>query len=217
MATQSVRDISWVVFDLGGVIIRIHHSWQEAAAVAKVECHSDPALDPTKHRAAEFKKLVSEHQRGILSHDIFCEGVSKLTANLLSACDVARIHQSVIVGAYEGVEQLLLDLKQCGICTACLSNTNDQHWQFMHSMAAFAAIQHRHASHLFQLEKPDQAIFQAFERATQARAVDILYFDDLAQNIAAATQAGWRAIQIDPHCETVPQIRRALALHGVLP
>ena len=217
MATQSVRDISWVVFDLGGVIIRIHHSWQEAAAVAKFECHSDPALDPTKHRAAEFKKLVSEHQRGILSHDIFCEGVSELTANLLSACDVARIHQSVIVGAYEGVEQLLLDLKQRGICTACLSNTNHQHWQFMHSMAAFAAIQHRHASHLFQLEKPDQAIFQAFERATQARAVDILYFDDLAQNIAAATQAGWRAIQIDSHCETVPQIRRALALHGVLP
>lgn len=57
MATQSVRDISWVVFDLGGVIIRIHHSWQEAAAVAKVQCHSDPALDPTKHRAAEFKNL----------------------------------------------------------------------------------------------------------------------------------------------------------------
>ena len=84
-------------------------------------------------------------------------------------------------------------------------------------MAAFTAIQHRHASHLFQLEKPDQAIFEAFEHATQARAVDILYFDDLAQNIAAATQAGWRAIQIDPHCETVPQIRRALALHGVLP
>ena len=118
MATQSVRDISWVVFDLGGVIIRIHHSWQEAAAVAKVECHSDPALDPTKHRAAEFKKLVSEHQRGILSHDIFCEGVSELTANLLSARDVARIHQSVIVGAYEGVEQLVLDLKQRGIYTA---------------------------------------------------------------------------------------------------
>jgi HAD superfamily hydrolase (TIGR01509 family) len=87
----------------------------------------------------------------------------------------------------------------------------------MGSIAAFAAIQHRHASHLFQLEKPNQAIFQAFERATQARAADILYFDDIAENVDAATQAGWRAIQIDSHCETVPQIRRALATLGVLP
>ena len=36
MTTQSARDISWVVFDLGGVIVRIHHSWQHAAAAAGV-------------------------------------------------------------------------------------------------------------------------------------------------------------------------------------
>ena len=217
MTTQTDRAISWVVFDLGGVIVRIHHSWQQAATVAGVHVANNPAHDPTRHRAAEFGKIVSEHQRGVLSHDDFCEGVSELTASLVSARDVARIHESVIVGAYEGAEQLLLDLKQRGVSTACLSNTNQRHWELMGSIAAFAAIQHRHASHLFQLEKPNQAIFQAFERATQARPVDILYFDDIAENVDAATQAGWRAIQIDSHCETVPQIRRALALHGVLP
>ena len=240
MTTQSARDISWVVFDLGGVIVRIHHSWQHAAAAAGVSgainsthdvarAHapnstSDAApnstphsmFDPTLHRADDFRTLVSEQQRGILSHDDFCNGVSQLTSGVLSAQDVARIHTAVIVGAYDGVEQLVLQLNKRGLSTACLSNTNHQHWQFMHSMAAFNAIQHRHASHLFQLEKPNQAIFRAFESATQARPVDILYFDDLADNIAAATQAGWRAILIDPHSETVPQIRRALAMHGVL-
>ena len=240
MTTQSARDISWVVFDLGGVIVRIHHSWQHAAAAAGVSgainsthdvarAHapnstSDAApnstphsmFDPTLHRADDFRTLVSEQQRGMLSHDDFCSGVSQLTSGVLSAQDVARIHTAVIVGAYDGVEQLVLQLNKRGLSTACLSNTNHQHWQFMHSMAAFNAIQHRHASHLFQLEKPNQAIFRAFESATQARPVDILYFDDLADNIAAATQAGWRAILIDPHSETVPQIHRALATHGVL-
>ena len=240
MTTQSARDISWVVFDLGGVIVRIHHSWQHAAAAAGVSgainsthdvarAHapnstSDAApnstphsmFDPTLHRADDFRTLVSEQQRGMLSHDDFCSGVSQLTSGVLSAQDVARIHTAVIVGAYDGVEQLVLQLNKRGLSTACLSNTNHQHWQFMHSMAAFNAIQHRHASHLFQLEKPNQAIFRAFESATQARSCDILYFDDLADNIAAATQAGWRAILIDPHGETVPQIRRALATHGVL-
>ena len=240
MTTQSARDISWVVFDLGGVIVRIHHSWQHAAAAAGVSgainsthdvarAHapnstSDAApnstphsmFDPTLHRADDFRTLVSEQQRGMLSHDDFCSGVSQLTSGVLSAQDVARIHTAVIVGAYDGVEQLVLQLNKRGLSTACLSNTNHQHWQLMHSMAAFNAIQHRHASHLFQLEKPNQAIFRAFESATQARSCDILYFDDLADNIAAATQAGWRAILIDPHGETVPQIRRALATHGVL-
>ena len=240
MATQSARSISWVVFDLGGVIVRIHYSWQHAAAAAGVSgainsthdvarAHApnstpDAApnstphsmFDPTLHRADDFRTLVSEQQRGMLSHDDFCSGVSQLTSGVLSAQDVARIHTAVIVGAYDGVEQLVLQLNKRGLSTACLSNTNHQHWQLMHSMAAFNAIQHRHASHLFQLEKPNQAIFRAFESATQARSCDILYFDDLADNIAAATQAGWRAILIDPHSETVPQIRRALATHGVL-
>ncbi|MSR34167.1 MAG: HAD family hydrolase [Phycisphaerales bacterium] len=225
MTTQSARDISWVVFDLGGVIIRIHHSWQLAVAQAGVhgannfahDLTQNPMLDPSRHRAAEFRGLVSAQQRGVLAHEDFCKGVSELTTGLVSARDVARIHKSVIVGVYDGVEQLLQDLTARGIVTACLSNTNSQHWQFMGTMPAFAAIQHRHASHLFQLEKPHQAIFAAFERATQARPKDILYFDDVAENIAAATQSGWRAILIDPHSETVPQIRRALATHGVLP
>jgi len=240
VTTQSARDISWVVFDLGGVIVRIHHSWQHAAAAAGVRGATNSAhdlarshapnstsdtapnstphsmFDPTLHRADDFRTLVSEQQRGMLSHDDFCNGVSQLTSGVLSAQDVARIHTAVIVGAYDGVEQLVLQLNKRGLSTACLSNTNHQHWQLMHSMAAFNAIQHRHASHLFQLEKPNQAIFRAFESATQARSCDILYFDDLADNIAAATQAGWRAMLIDPHSETVPQIRRALATHGVL-
>ena len=225
MTTQTSRAISWVVFDLGGVIIRIHHSWQHAAAAAGVLVSNNPAhdlarlpmLDPTQYRADDFRKLVSAHQRGILSHEDFCKGVSDLTQDLVSAQDVARIHNSVIVGAYDGAEQLLQDLKARGISTACLSNTNHQHWKIMRDISAFTAIQHRHASHLFQLEKPNQDIFRAFESATHARPVDILYFDDLAENIAAATQAGWRAILIDARSETVPQIRSALATHGVLP
>ena len=43
------------------------------------------------------------------------------TTGLVSARDVARIHTAVIVGAYDGAEQLLLQLKQRGICTLHLA------------------------------------------------------------------------------------------------
>ncbi len=222
MSTHSPRTNSWVVFDLGGVLIRIHHSWKAAVAAnvtvaAAQDTTPHPALDIQHHHAREFGKLVSDQQCGLLSHDDFCKRMSELTTGLVSPANVSRIHASIIVGVYEGVEQLLHDLHMQGVSTACLSNTNQHHWEIMSHIPAFAAIQHRHASHVFQLEKPNPAIFQAFERATQARPMDILYFDDLAPNIHVAIQVGWRAILIDPQSETVPQIRRALVTHGVLP
>ncbi|MCE9619323.1 MAG: HAD-IA family hydrolase [Planctomycetes bacterium] len=207
------RRVEWVVFDLGGVIIRIHRTWRDAAEAAGVRS----PVDPAKHREEEFRSLISLQQRGVLSHDAFCRGVSELSGGLVHADDVSRIHASVILGAEPGAEQLLAELKRRGLATACLSNTNATHWEQMQSIPAFDAIEHRHASHLFQLEKPDEAIFRAFERATQARAASILYFDDLEENVAAAKRAGWNAVAIDPHRDTVPQIRVALEKYGAHP
>ena len=61
------------------------------------------------------------------------------------------------------------------------------------------------------LAKPDPAIYEAFEAATGLRGPQILFFDDLAPNVAAARARGWN----DPLVETVPQLRRHLGAYRV--
>ena len=45
---------------------------------------------------------------------------------------------------------------------------------------------------------------------------DIVFFDDLEDNITAARAVGWDAVKIDHASETAPQIRAALEQRGVL-
>jgi putative hydrolase of the HAD superfamily len=82
-------------------------------------------------------------------------------------------------------------------------------------MPAIAAMHERHASHLFGLSKPGEAIYRRFETALGARGGEILFFDDLADNVATAERIGWDAVRIDHEGDTAAQVRAALDERGV--
>ncbi|MBM4006926.1 MAG: hypothetical protein FJ292_05095 [Planctomycetes bacterium] len=195
-----------VAFDLGGVLVRICQTWHEGCDAAGLPRTADPAaVDPSRVR-----ELVSLYQRGELEHGIFCAELSRCVGSELPPQHVAAVQDAWILGEYTGVSEMLGELQQAGLPTACLSNTNAVHWRQMEPMPFFARLNHRHASHLMQLVKPEARIFKAFEQAIGRAGTQIAYFDDLPENCAAARAAGWRVRQIDPLQETVPQIREAL-------
>ena len=201
-----------VAFDLGGVLVRICRSWHEGCDAAGLVRSEDPgAADPERVR-----ELVSLQQRGEMDHAAFCQALARCAGPTLSAAHAAAVHDAWILGEYADVTVLLNRLKGAGIPTACLSNTNAAHWRQMEPMPFFARLDHRHASHLLRLEKPDPRIFTAFEREVGRRGAEIAYFDDLADNCAAARAAGWRVCQVDPRRETVPQIQEALRAWEIL-
>jgi FMN phosphatase YigB (HAD superfamily) len=201
-----------VAFDLGGVLVRICRSWHEGCDAAGLARGQDPgAADPERVR-----ELVSLQQRGELDHAVFCRELARCVGPTLSAAQAAAVHDAWILGEYADVTVMLNQLKEAGIPTACLSNTNAAHWRQMEPMPFFARLDHRHASHLLRLEKPDPRIFTAFEREVGRRGAEIAYFDDLADNCAAARAAGWRVCQVDPRRETVPQIQEALRAWEIL-
>jgi FMN phosphatase YigB (HAD superfamily) len=65
------------------------------------------------------------------------------------------------------------------------------------------------------LAKPDEAIYRAYEKATGVAGAEIIFFDDLAENIEAARAAGWNAEQIDHTGDTAEQVRMLLSRYGI--
>ena len=77
------------------------------------------------------------------------------------------------------------------------------------------SVEHPHARHLLGLLKPGVEIYRAFERQTGFGPGEILFFDDLAENVQAARAVGWHAEVIDHTADTAPQIAGHLQRHGI--
>jgi len=209
-----------VCFDLGGVIVRICHSFVEAATAAGLPHLEEPSLTEPD-AIARRREVILAHQVGAMEFAEYCVAMSNAVGNSYSPEQVRRLHAAWLIEEYPGVLELVTDLRQTPeLRVACLSNTNDGHWDQMHdnpgTFRAFAQLELRLASHLLRLAKPDPAIYQAALAELGCAPGEVLFFDDLPENIAAAREAGWQAERIDPLGDTTAQIRRHLSAHGVL-
>jgi FMN phosphatase YigB (HAD superfamily) len=219
------RGIRVVCFDLGGVLVRICRSWPEACGVAGIDVRGESAGEA--HGLAR-QQLMDRFGTGALNEAEWVRRLSTALGACYSVDELMRIHHAWTRAEYEGAARLIDDLHDAGIPTACLSNTNHSHWaRLVHhdgqqalagapEYPAVMRLRQRFASHLMGLAKPDPAIYRAFEKATGWTGRQILFFDDLPENVAAARAVGWNAELVDPHTETVPQLRSALARHHLL-
>jgi putative hydrolase of the HAD superfamily len=210
-----------VVFDLGGVLVRICRSWAEACAVAGLPCR-EGADHPD--RVAARRACVVEHETGRLTADAYFEGLAGALGGLYTSAEVGRIHHAWTLAEYAGVPALLDALAAARVETAILSNTNAAHWDRLSPSDGRAAeypsllrIPHRFASHLLGARKPAPEVFARVEAATGHRGRDVLYFDDLDENVAAARAAGWRAATVDPLVDPAALMREVLAREGLRP
>jgi glucose-1-phosphatase len=210
-----------IVFDLGGVVVRIARSFAEACALAGLPVRAgadDPAMSARRHTLAEL------HGVGQLAINEFCVEVARTTGGLYSPGEIRRIHDAWLIAEYPGVADVIAALARAGVRTGVLSNTNHAHWvrlapRRLGGTGEFPAIDpvdHPHASHLLGLHKPDPAIYSAFERETGLAGPDVLFFDDLEENVAAASGLGWRTCRVDHAADPASQIRGELVRLGVL-
>lgn len=212
-------DIGMVVFDLGGVIVRICRSIVEAGARAGIAV---PADELTAEKRAARKAIHAEYERGRITCDEFFPRISATTGGRVSAEQMRLIHDAWLIDEYAGVSELIDDLHAAGVETGVLSNTNAWHWgrQMMASDGArFVAAKkprHKHASHLLGLAKPDAMIYRTFAERVSVEAARMVFFDDLEENVNAARACGWHAERIDHTGDTAAQMRAWLVTRGVL-
>ncbi|HZW10882.1 MAG TPA: HAD-IA family hydrolase [Phycisphaerales bacterium] len=211
--------VRMVCFDAGGVLVRICRGWREGCEAAGIEFRESP--DAARGDAARTA-IHEDYQRGLICCDDFFSRMAETTAGLYSAAEFRAVHEAWILGEYQGARDLVQRLNDLGgVETGLLSNTNASHWAQRHMFggrgsSAVGLLRHPHASHLLGVSKPSPEIFRAFEARTGAAPDEVLFFDDMPENVEAARRAGWRAETVDYTGDTCAQIARRLREHGVL-
>ena len=213
-----------VCFDLGRVLVRICDSWGEAfhraeraELAVRVEAQLRDGADAGLR--TRISSTVHALERGEISPQAFCD----LSAELLgcSSDDIAASLDVFVHGAYPGAVQLLDDLTARAVDLACLSNTNLRHWEIMGSWSAaedaiWQRIPLRLGSHELRARKPDVEIYRQLELRSGRTGEQIIFFDDLPDNIAAARARGWRAFEVRSRQDPVAEMRSQLIALGML-
>lgn len=211
--------IHCVVFDLGGVLVRLAGSWTRACEVIGLPVRG--TADTPEARRARHEVVVA-HEEGRLDHRGFLEGVVASVGGAYTIDEVDAIHRAWVLDPYPGIEALLHELRDEGVRTGVLSNTNDVHWrEQLHGDRGLpprlrGPIDYPHASHLLGVRKPSRAIYDRFAREVGLDASGLLFFDDLEDNVTGARAAGWRAERIDPSGDTAAQLRAHLSEAGLI-
>jgi putative hydrolase of the HAD superfamily len=196
-----------VCFDLGGVVIRICRSWNEACVAAGMPVRETELWQQTQpNRLRE----VAQFQTGRIDGPTFAARLSEQVAGLYSPAEVLNVHHAWMLDEYSGIGELIDRVHDAGLDTAALSNTSHDHWVRIVGYPAVKRLGHLLASHLLGLHKPDPMIFRALEQQLGYRAREIIFFDDTQENVIAADGVGWRAHLIDPEADTAQQIEAIL-------
>lgn len=201
-----------VCFDLGGVLVRIARSWQDACRRAGVDLPH--TADWERHRTLMLRFETGEiDDAGYLREAPGCVGGG------VAAAQIVRVFDAWLLGMYDGAAELLDALTRRGFKTACLSNTNARHWAALTARDEYRPLlrlDFRLASHELGVMKPHERAYRRTESATGFAGEQILFFDDKPENVLAARAVGWRAEVVDRADDAVPQIREFLSAHGVL-
>ena len=210
---MGMGDERLIVFDLGGVVVRICRSWGEGVRAAGLD--ERPILDEESDKQRR-RKLSYEYQCGRMTCDDYFVAIADGLGGAYSPAEVERVHDAWILGEYPEIASLVRGLLDGGRALGVLSNTSHSHWGSLVTMPAIEPIvERRHASHLLGLCKPDPAIYRAFEHEAGWPGERIVFFDDLPENVEAAKAAGWDAVRIDHEGHTAEQIRGALSDRGL--
>lgn len=203
-------NLKLVVFDIGGVVIEICHSWTQAREVAGFRGPA-PKLDKLSH-----SPFLDAYQQDDLTLEEYC---TSLAENIgVTPEQALEVHKGILMREYDGLLEIVTKLKEMGVKTACLSNTAEIHWQEMHKAERFPAFQLfdvKMASHREKINKPDPAIYHRMEEEAGVAASEILFFEDTVRNVEGARAVGWRVRQIDPLNNPAVQIKDELRNLGL--
>jgi glucose-1-phosphatase len=202
--------IEALLFDLGRVIIdistdRAHGRWAELAGV--------PVAEIAARHAARIvgSEAYCRHERGEITDQAFFAHLRRDLEIELTDAQLSDGWNAVFIGEMPDIRRVLARA-QTALPLFAFSNTNTAHtafWsvRFADLLAPFRKI---YLSHEIGARKPEPAAFRAVVADMAIAPQRILFFDDVAENVAGARECGLNAVQV----ATTADIERALGNMG---
>ena len=203
--TPSIRAL---LFDLGNVVFEIDFGRSLAAWNALA---GRPAASPIA--PFDFDDAYRSHEVGLIDADTY---FAHLARKLGLPQDLARIREGWNALLVREIAETLamIDAVRGRLACHALSNTNAVHLEAVRTR--FPGLLERFdqvfASHEVRLRKPDPRLFHHVLQQLDLAPHEVLFFDDLAENVDAA-----RALGMQAELVTAPaDVRRALAARSLL-
>jgi putative hydrolase of the HAD superfamily len=197
----------FIYFDLGNVLVNFDHH-RAARQMAEVAGISERLV----WEAVFESDLELEYERGAITtlefYESFCDRTRTRPdygALLLAASDIFELNESIV--------PFVTELRDCGHRLGILSNTNESHWNFVADgrFPLFRDFERYALSHEMRAAKPDLAAYKIAAELVGVAPEEIFFTDDRLENVKAARQAGFDAVQFVGVTELREQLRiRAL-------
>ncbi len=185
-----------ILFDLGGVIVH----WVGIQALSEMTGLSTSEVGDK----FKYSDTANAYERGLCSNQVFIRELRHLFALSGTDEELAQLWNSWVQEPYRGIEDAIVSLKQT-YRVACLSNTNDLHWEHLKTYLDLNALfEPAYASHQIHMAKPDKDCFEFVIQDMNVEAGEILFLDDTQANIDAAINSGMQALKVDPTFGALP-------------
>lgn len=195
-----------LIFDLGGVVIDLFVDRTFAAMVSL----GVPAAMLTE-RDCLMNTTMMQYDRGdITTNAMFGHIKSFIPADVSNRLgdglndEVQRVWNLMLGDIQQGKLQCLHSLRLAGYRVVMLSNTNSGHWPRIEQIFVEACgklpsecFDALYLSYLMRSRKPEPEIFYSLLRNEGVAAADCLFFDDSAENCAAAQALGIDAVLVE--------------------
>ncbi len=196
-----------VIFDLGKVLLDFDYQ----IALRRLLPRCRVPAEALRHLLLHERLLV-EYETGRIST---AEFIARLTAATGYQGTEAEFRAGFgdIFTPIEPMVALHAELRARGVPVYVLSNTNELAVDFIRGRYPwFAEFTGYVLSYEHHALKPDPALYVVAERLSGCRGAELFYFDDRPENVAAARDRGWQAVEhTDPE-----RSRAALAATGLL-
>ena len=181
-----------VAFDIGKVLLDFDYGILTRRMAPRTRLN-EAALNQLLNQSP----LLAEYESGRLDNEAFFAAVQEETDFAGELPEFASLFEDIFT-PIEKTIALHARIEAAGIATWTFSNTNAMAIDHISRTYDFWP---RFTGHLLSHEagalKPDPEIYQALEEATGQEGAEIAYLDDRPENIAAARQRHWHAIQFD--------------------